>query len=159
MIGQGSILVVLLTVLMSACGSYETVPAAPVAPEMNVVQPILVLDGPYETNDPGISSLPLGMYMQAVGFCDGILTLEISNQSGYLMEYGEDYALFIRKNGEWKELPWSEGYGWNDIAYTINDLETQLITADLSVFGKLESGEYRIVKSGMQAEFRLVWTE
>lgn len=121
----------------------------------------LMLDGPFRP-DPAISNLPLGIYLFAEGFDPDteVLTCIVSNQSGYEMEYGDEYWLEVMKNGEFVKLEPVKEYGWNDIAHVIKDLEEQTVSYDLSVYGPLTSGDYRLVKNdGMAAEFRLVYPE
>lgn len=104
----------------------------------------------------GIAHLPLGMYMTVQDVTDGVATVLIDNQSGYEMSYSTYYALQKELNGEWYELPIVKtNVGFNDIAYELQDLEQATVQCDLTIFGDLDSGRYRLVKDDMTAEFNL----
>lgn len=105
--------------------------------------------------ESNLSTLPLDMTMKAVSFVDGILTLEIDNHSGYTMSYGEDYVLQKWEDGSWTDMVPEQEYGWTDIAYEIEDLTTDTITCDLTFFGELPAGKYKLIKSELEAEFEL----
>lgn len=109
-----------------------------------------------QTNSEGhLSTLPLDMTMKAVSFVDGILTLEIDNHSGYTMSYGADYRLQKWENDTWTDMVPQQEYAWNDLAYEIEDLTIHTVTCDLTFFGELPEGRYKLIKSEMEAEFEL----
>lgn len=105
--------------------------------------------------ESNLSTLPLDMTMEAVSFVDGILTLEIDNHSGYTMTYGDDYVLQKWENGEWTDMVPEQEYAWHDIAHEIEDLTKDTVTCDLTFFGELPEGRYKLIKSEMEAEFEL----
>lgn len=105
--------------------------------------------------ESNLSTLPLDMTMEAVSFVDGILTLEIDNHSGYTMTYGDDYVLQKWENGDWTDMVPEQEYAWNDIAHEIADLTKDTVSCDLTFFGELPAGRYRLIKSEMKAEFEL----
>lgn len=107
------------------------------------------------TGESNLSTLPLDMTMEAVSFVDGILTLEIDNHSGYTMTYGDDYVLQKWENDDWTDMVPEQEYGWHDIAHEIEDLTTDTVTCDLTFFGELPAGRYKLIKSEMEAVFEL----
>lgn len=111
---------------------------------------------PEETDDYGIMNLPLGMYLSVKEVKDGVVTLEIDNQSGYEMSYGGDFFLDVEKDGQWERVSMQDGVAIADIAYVIEDLEKQEYTIDLNaLYGELEAGHYRLYQDDMSAEFDL----
>lgn len=105
--------------------------------------------------DSGISALPLEMYMTVLDVSDGVATVLIDNQSGYEMDYSEYYSLQMERDGQWYILPPKENMAFNDIAHILPDLESVTVTCDLSPYGALQAGHYRLEKDGMYAEFWL----
>lgn len=109
---------------------------------------------PKETDDYGVMNLPLGMYLSVKEVKDGVVTLEIDNQSGYEMTYTADFALETEKDGQWESVPVQAGAAIVDVLYTIADLETQEYEIDLhAMYGELEAGHYRLSQEDMAAEF------
>ncbi|MCD7760445.1 MAG: hypothetical protein LUH16_01510 [Clostridiales bacterium] len=106
-------------------------------------------------DESGISTMPLEMTMTVVDLTDGVVTVLIDNQSGYEMEYGEHFALEMERDGEWYVLPPKDALAFIDIAYILPDMEQAEETCDLTAYGELEAGHYRIVKDDMTAEFWL----
>ena len=105
--------------------------------------------------DYAIANLPLRTYLTIQDITDGIATVLIDNQSGYEMSYSEYYSLQLERDGEWYTLPPREPLAFSDIAYVLQDLEQATVTCDLTVYGDLAAGHYRLVKDDMAAEFWL----
>lgn len=102
----------------------------------------------------GISTMPMEVLMEVTDYTDGIITLMIDNQSGYVYTFGEEFSLEkLDDSGEWKCI--EADCGWNGIAHELQDLETVEIKHDLSIFGTLTPGTYRIWKSDVCAEFEI----
>lgn len=116
-----------------------------------------------ETLPEGVSMLPLRMYLTVTGYNDieKEITAVISNQTGYAERYGNEYWLMKLEGDEWVNVEPETEYGWTKIAYELKDLEEAEVKYDLSVFGKLEPGAYKLCKDGMEAEFTLIeeWSE
>lgn len=109
-----------------------------------------------EAADYGISNLPLGMYLSIKEISDGVVTLEIDNQSGYEMTYNGDFILEVQENGQWKTVSMLDGAVIVDVLYTIPDLQKDTLTIDLySLYGTLSPGHYRLMQEDMSAEFDL----
>lgn len=82
---------------------------------------------------------------------DGEIELLLKKNTNTAITYGEAYLMQTYKDGAWVEMaPVPETYGFNDIAYIIDigDTETQKIKYEW-LYGKLDSGRYRIVKEIM----------
>lgn len=114
-------------------------------------------------SEDGNSSLPLGVYMRVTDYdaYEQTLTVDISNQSGYEMAYGDEYSLQILEDEEWVDIEPTKEYGWHDIVHILPNLETAEEVYDISMFGKLDEGTYRLCKTDLFAEFTLYreWTE
>ena len=108
-----------------------------------------------ESQDQNISTLPLDITMRVVDYKDGILTVEIDNHSGYEMEYGDEYSLQKLEGEEWVDVESKQEYGWDEIAHIIPDLTVNTETYDLTPFGTLSPGKYKLVKNDLEAEFEL----
>ncbi len=92
--------------------------------------------------------------MQVITYTDGIVTLFIENHSEQEYIYGENFSLEKENHvGEWETVLWPDGYAWHDIAYVLPAFDSCEIEHNLSIFGTLPSGNYRIVKDELSAEF------
>ena len=112
---------------------------------------------PAKEKNPGVSYLPLGMYMTVTDYDDQdmMITAVISNQSGFTMSYGEDYEVQRKGKKEWEDLEPKEPLCYADTEYELEDLKEVTVHYDLSVYGKLTKGTYRLCKENMFAEFTL----
>lgn len=116
------------------------------------IQPVLVLDASRPGEKDGVS-------MKVTGFVRGeSLKAVLVNNSSEVFEYGMNYVL-ERKNGEeWEMVPGMDEMSFIMIAIGLPSKSTEEITCDISPL-TLEAGEYRLTKSGITAEFSLVYTE
>ncbi len=73
--------------------------------------------------------------------------------------YGKEYFLQKKVEGEWEELEAAEPYAWPKISLMLKDTESTTEIYDLTVFGELEAGEYKLVKNELEAEFTLAEKE
>ena len=85
-------------------------------------------------------------------------TVIITDTSDMNYTYGEEYRIDKYKEGVWKELDVIvEGnYGWNSIGYMVDD--NGILELDVKwewLYGRLEDGYYRIVKSVNDKEFSI----
>lgn len=83
-------------------------------------------------------------------------TIIITDTSGADYTYGEEYRIDKYKDGEWVELEVIvEGnYAWNSIGYYVD--ENNILELDVKwewLYGRLDDGYYRIVKSVNNKEF------
>lgn len=112
-----------------------------------------------EDQNGDISFLPLGVYLKPVSYENGMLTMVIDNQSGDDYYYGKEYMLQKQYGEEWFDVDPVEEYGWPKISLMVKDLETAYEVYDLTVFGELEAGTYKLVKNELEAEFTLMEAE
>lgn len=77
------------------------------------------------------------------------LTVVIENNSETQCIYGEDFLLEKKINEKWYQVPTIiENYGFDDIGYVLEPGEKGEWRVDWDwLYGKLDSGEYRIVKN------------
>lgn len=119
-----------------------------------------------EEGNAEISSLPLGMYLCVLGYENGILELEMDNQSGYRMEYKEIFTIEKKDSvsGEWAVLGTiydaaltdPESFQMETVkGVLILDLTKARMKCDLNVLGELEEGQYRVIMDDITAEFAL----
>ena len=71
-------------------------------------------------------------------------TVEFTNNSDELWSFGEYYKLEIYKDGIWYWYPSKEPVAVHDLGHELKPGQTQGLTYDLTPFGKLEPGEYRV---------------
>ena len=101
------------------------------------------------------SVMPLDIWLEITDYENGIVTAVLHNQSGYTMTYGDDYGLEQLIDETWTPVEPVRDYAWTDIAHEIADLEDVTLTYDLTVFGNLGPGTYRLTKIDLSAEFVL----
>lgn len=109
-----------------------------------------------EDQNEGIAFLPLGVYMRPVSYEAGQLEVVIDNQSGADYYYGKDYMLQKKDGENWIDVEPVEDYGWPKISLMVKDTETATESYDLTVFGNLTAGTYKLVKNDLETEFTLV---
>ena len=113
-----------------------------------------------EDLDAGISTPLLTVTYTVTDVTDGVLSLLIDNQSGYVFTYDKYITLEREENGEWSEVPFLEDAEWEDIAYELDDLKQTTVKYDLYFyFGELEDGTYRLTLSDISVEFSLPFTD
>lgn len=110
---------------------------------------------PDENDSNMIATLPLKVTMKAVAYENGQLAVLIDNQSGREYRYGKEYFLQKKVDDNWQDMEAVEEYGWPKISLQLNDTENTTEIYDLTVFGELETGEYKLVKNDLEAEFTL----
>ena len=81
-------------------------------------------------------------------------TVVITDTSNRENIYGDEYRIDKKEDGKWEMLPiiFEGNYAWNDIGYSAG--EDNKLELDINwewLYGKLESGEYRIVKDTSEA--------
>lgn len=75
-------------------------------------------------------------------------TVIITDLSGKNYTYGESYRIDKKENGKWKELETViDNYGFNLVGYSVDENNKLEFNHDWEwLYGKLKSGEYRLVK-------------
>lgn len=94
-----------------------------------------------------------GVTLNVERVVNGIATVTIDNQSDCEFEYSAYYALEKEIDGTWYTLP--ADLGFNDIGYLLPAGGQDTFACDLTYYGTLEPGSYRLVKDGLYAEFTL----
>ncbi len=98
-------------------------------------------------------SFPLaGVTMEVVENSDTSVTVRITNDTDKDIQCGDMYHLemYVKETGEWQELDTVNDIIFNDVAYEIKKDFPYKKTVDFEqIYGKLEVGRYRIVKTVM----------
>jgi len=108
-----------------------------------------------------LTTLPLEMIVKATEYNNGILTLEITNQTGEEISYSDDFILAKSSdNGQtyahMTKLVSMDLINEEPSEYQIADCKTQKMTCDLRRFGKIEAGMYMIILDDFRCEFQLI---
>lgn len=117
----------------------------------------------HEENSNGeIAALPLGMYLKILDFENGVLKLELDNQSGYKMEYTEIWKIEVENGADYQELGVIYGQAGKEAASEkelkstiLLDLTKVVLNCDLNSLGELKPGHYRIWMEDLESEFTL----
>lgn len=97
-----------------------------------------------------------GVSLSVVSVEDHIVTIKIQNDSDEDFFYGEYFTLQKEIDGSWYEIPVRHSnYGFNDIGLYLQAHSTEEETCDITMYGELEQGHYRIEKEGLAAEFEI----
>ncbi len=76
------------------------------------------------------------------------LVMEINNQSDVPILFGNDFTLMKITGTEMAEVPMKPEMAWKSIAYQVSAGSYKALTVDMEeIFGRLESGHYRIKKN------------
>lgn len=98
-------------------------------------------------------SFPLaGVTMEVVENSDTSVTVRITNDTDKDIQCGDMYHLemYVKETGEWQKLDTVNDIIFNDVAYEIKKDFPYEKTVDFEqIYGKLEVGRYRIVKTVM----------
>ena len=96
---------------------------------------------------------PDGVTMTLESWDDETVSVNIVNNSGTEWMYGEHYYLQVSLDGVWYEIPATPGnWGFNDIGLIVQDGEEQNKTYNLTMYGELPAGTYRLVAYGLSVE-------
>jgi len=110
-------------------------------------------EAPAET---GATSLPEGVTMTVTSLTNGTAAVKIENRSGGEIEYGTSYGLQKEIEGKWHTLPITgTNVEFDAVALILGDQGKAEENCDLTIFGELGEGKYRLVKDGMTAVFSL----
>ena len=120
--------------------------------EIEAMRPRLILDG----SEPGEAD---GITLRVLDYQPGELTVEYLNASGNTWMYVLNFTLCIQDGGQWRTMPWPEDAGLDECEYDLAESERIQLVLDLTPLGDLDSGEYLLKTNGIEASFRLVWTE
>ena len=73
-------------------------------------------------------------------------TVRFTNNSEYEYVFGEDYSLQKLIDGEWYTLSTKEDICFNAMGYHVDPGASRDMDCDLTPYGELEEGSYRIAK-------------
>lgn len=150
--------ILLLALLLTACGAGETVPQEAAAgenvPSGEAAEP--VGEPPVTVKTPVSMELEHAIYDPSVER----FTYFIHNDSGEAVEFGEEYAIQRWENGAWQALKAKGDTAWNAIAYGLQPGGTMARTCGFGMYKeKPTAGRYRLVKAvggeTLYAEFEL----
>lgn len=102
-----------------------------------------------------VSTMPLTITMTADKATASEVTVTIHNESGADFYYTEAYSLELLDDDTFITVEPEEEMLFNEMAYLLEDLSSVTLTCDLTPYGTLPSGTYRIVKGDLSAEFKL----
>ena len=95
-----------------------------------------------------------GVSLRFVSLDGSKVIVEYVNNSDKEYLYGDYYYLQKSIDGEWYQIPVAlSNYAFNDIAHILNPGGNAKFTCNLTMYGELEAGHYRIVKENLYAEF------
>lgn len=107
------------------------------------------------SEDYGVSDLPLGIKVSVVNLDSGILTLNVDNQSGYEMSF-DKYGQLQRLDDDWTNIDMIDGAIIEESVYTLKDLENIEISYDLNnLYGNLNKGTYRLLWEDTEVRFEV----
>lgn len=96
-----------------------------------------------------------GLAIQIKEFDGTILNVTLMNQTDAELCYGEYFTIQVQLDGVWYDIPAKEELCFNDIAYLLAGKEENEKTYDISFYGELPEGTYRLVVEGASAEFMI----
>ena len=95
-----------------------------------------------------------GVSLSVKSVKDNIVTVTIQNNTEAEFCYGTYFSLQKEIDGVWYTLPIAlSNYGFTDIACILSPGNSTEETCDLTMYGELSDGHYRIEKEKMAAEF------
>lgn len=98
----------------------------------------------YVPVDEGIGTMDIALYV--TGDSQAV-TVEFVNRDDEPWHFGEYYKLEFLRDGTWYYVP-SEDYAVHDLAHELAPNQKDSLTYDLTPFGKLDAGDYRIACGG-----------
>lgn len=102
-------------------------------------------------------SSPEGVSMEITDISGGKITVEFINSGDEEWVFGEYYSLEILAGGRWYAVPAlpTENWSFTDIGNILEAGKAREKTYNLSMYGDLPPGTYRIAANGLTAEFNL----
>ncbi|MCI9077309.1 MAG: hypothetical protein HFH68_00085 [Lachnospiraceae bacterium] len=98
---------------------------------------------------------PHGLEITSVKIKGTKLEVKLKNKKKKENYYSEYFSVQAKLDGVWYDIPVKDDMAFNDIAYIIKAGGKVKKSYDLTPYGKLPSGRYRIVAEGASAEFNL----
>lgn len=110
----------------------------------------------YYSKASEMSSLKDGVKLSISAIDGNIVKVLLQNNSSDDFIYGTYYSLHKEIDGVWYILPNKlSNYGFTDIAMILANGESREEQCDLTMYGELQDGHYRIEKEGLVAEFSI----
>lgn len=98
---------------------------------------------------------PHGLKITSVQLKGTKLEVKLKNKTKKETYFGEYFSIQAKVDGKWYDIPAKEDMVFNDIAYIMKVGGKTKKTYDLTPYGELPSGKYRIVIEGATAEFTI----
>lgn len=89
-----------------------------------------------------------GIIMKSGKLNGNKLEVKLKNTTKKELYFGEGFALQARVDGKWYNIPAQKEMAFIDIAYILKAGGLAEMTYDLSAYGELPAGEYRVVADG-----------
>lgn len=96
-----------------------------------------------------------GMIMKNARLDGNKLQVKLINKTDETLCYGESFALQVKKGGYWYNIPSKETLCFIDIGILSDAGSETEKTYDISAYGDLPAGKYRIVATGTSAVFNI----
>lgn len=104
----------------------------------------------------GELTAPSDISMVLIEQTEDTLTVELSNTGTEEWCYGEYFSIQVLIDGTWYEVPVQPGdWAFNDIVHILQAGDTQTQTYDLTMYGELPVGNYRLVVENLVVEFEI----
>lgn len=102
--------------------------------------------------ESGEPNAPYAVEMQLVSADEEKVCVKYTNLSENMWTFGDDYGLQVKLDGKWYDIPAERDLVFNSIAHIIEPGKSQEITYDISAYGYLPEGEYRIMANCLTVE-------
>lgn len=98
---------------------------------------------------------PHGLKITSVKLKGKKLEVKLKNKTKKETYFGEYFSVQAKVDGKWYDIPAKDEMVFNDIAYIMKAGGKTKKVYDLTPYGELPSGKYRIVVEGASAEFNI----
>jgi len=105
--------------------------------------------------EPGKKLQSSGLKLKLKEIKGNSLELRLKNTTKKTLSYGEYFSIQVKLGGRWYDIPAKEDLAFIDIAYILNAGKSVKKTYDISAYGELPAGKYRIVVEGACAGFNI----
>lgn len=111
-------------------------------------------DTRYYSKSENLENTKEGITLSFVSYENNIVTVKLQNDSDEDFFYGMYFTLQKEIDGVWYSLPVRlSNYAFEDIGLILPAGQNSEETCDLTMYGDLDSGHYRIEKEGMATDF------
>lgn len=118
---------------------------------------IALMDGKWNTKflSKSKKNKPHGLEITSVQLKGTKLEVKLANKTKKETYFGEYFSVQAKVDGKWYDIPAKEDMVFNDIAYIMKAGSKTKKTYDITSYGELPSGKYRIVVEGASAGFNI----